>query len=399
MGPFPTVHVPGVAAIKSIFQGFLFQVQYSRGSECFSLQSMLQVNNLTVVTEFFLVGFQNSKIARIFLFCLLLVAYCGTLCGNFLIIILVSFSKILHTPMYFFLTQLSITDILLSSDIVPNTLHILLYNGAAMTFATCFTQLFFLVFSGAFECFLLTVMSYDRYVAICNPLHYNSIMTSANCVKLVVISWLFGFLTAVIDLYAVSMLTYCGQNIIDHFFCDLAPLIDIACSDTYTIELEVQILSFPVLSIPITIILISYSNIIVSILRFQSSASRRKAFSTCSSHLIVVSIFYITPLGVYVFPSGGRTLDMRKLFSLLYTVFTPFINPVIYSLKNKDINKSLRQCLVAAQKFVHPPVQTTASTELSSKGQIHKEPSKPAPSTTNLHLLPACIEKAGRDEV
>ncbi|XP_069818812.1 olfactory receptor 11L1-like [Dendropsophus ebraccatus] len=295
---------------------------------------------MTVVTEFFLVGFQ-SNFARIFLFCLLLVVFCGTIFGNLLIIILVSNSKILHTPMYFFISQLSITDILLTTDIVPNTLYILLYNGAAITFAACFTQYFFRFLSGGFECLLLTVMSYDRYMAICNPLRYTSIMTNAHCVKLVVISWLFGFLIAVINISALSMLTYCGPNTIDLFYCDYSPLIEIACSDTYIIVTYNYILSIPVLVIPITIIIISYGNIAVTILRFQSSVSRRKAFSTCSSHLIVVSIFYILPLGVYFFPSKVRTLDIRKILPLLYTVFTPFVNPIIYSLKNKDISKSL----------------------------------------------------------
>ncbi|XP_073510992.1 olfactory receptor 5G9-like [Phyllobates terribilis] len=304
----------------------------------------MQESNLTMDTEFFLLGFQSCQNSRIVIFCLLLMIYCGTICGNLLLISLVSTSKNLHTPMYFFISLLSISDILLITDIVPYTLHILLNNGETITFIECLTQ--FCIFGGieTSECFLLTVMSYDRYVAICNPLHYTIIMTSRDCVKLATLSWLVGFLLAFIDTITVSTMKFCGPNIIDHFFCDLVPLIELACSDTKIIQIEVYIMSFPILVIPITIIIISYANIISTIFRVQSS-SRRKAFSTCSSHLIVVSIFYLTILSVYVFPTVVQTLNINKLLSLLYTVFTPFINPIIYSLRNKEIKMSLKEII------------------------------------------------------
>ncbi|KAM4038730.1 olfactory receptor 1500-like [Anomaloglossus baeobatrachus] len=309
-------------------------------------------NNLTSVIEFFLVGFQSSEYLVILLFCLLLVIYCCTLCGNLLIITLVSTSRSLHSPMYFFLTQLSISDILLTTDIVPNTLHILLNNGATITFIYCFTQFYFFGAMEASECFLLTVMSYDRYVAICNPFHYTSIMTSDHCVKLSVISWFLSFSCSLIVTLTISMLTFCGRNIIDHFFCDTVPLLQLSCSDTYTIELEIYILSFPTLVIPTTIIIISYINIIVTILRCQSRISRQKVFSTCSSHLTVVSIFYCTLLSVYVFSMGGQTLTISKLLSLMYTVVTPFFNPIIYSLRNKEIKKSLQKLINRYMTFI-----------------------------------------------
>ncbi|XP_073511012.1 olfactory receptor 10A7-like [Phyllobates terribilis] len=300
-------------------------------------------NNLTVDTNFFLLGFQLSHQLNIFLFCLLLVVYCGTICGNLLIIVLVSTSKSLHTPMYFFLTQLSISDILLPTDIIPNTLYILLNNGASITFICCMNQFYFFAASEEFECFLLTVMSYDRYVAICNPLHYNYIMTSDHCIRMAAMCWVLGFSITLMYCVTISLLTFCGPNIIDHFFCDLVPLIELACSSTLTIELEAYITCFLVLVIPIIIVIISYINIIVTILRFQSNVSRQKAFSTCSSHLIVVSIFYITLLSVYLYPKGGKSLKVNKLLSLLYTVFTPLMNPIIYSLRNSDIKKSLQE--------------------------------------------------------
>ncbi|XP_073402897.1 olfactory receptor 5B21-like [Dendrobates tinctorius] len=247
--------------------------------------------------------------------------------------------------MYFFISQLSISDILLPTDIVPNMFHILLNNGGSITVNGCIIQFYFFCSAEAFECFLLTVMSYDRYVAICNPLRYTSTMTSDRCVVLAAMCWVLGFSIALMYCITISMLTFCGPNIIDHFFCDLAPLLERACSSTYAIELEVFIMCFPLLFIPLTVIIVSYINIIVTIVHFQSNISRQKAFSTCSSHLTVVSIFYFTLLSVYMFPKGEETLNFSKLLSLLYTVFTPLINPIIYSLRNKDIKKSLQELI------------------------------------------------------
>ncbi|XP_069618693.1 olfactory receptor 2D2-like [Ranitomeya imitator] len=307
--------------------------------------------NLTVNSEFFLLGFQNGQRSTIFLFCLLLVVYCGTMCGNLLIITLVSSSKNLHTPMYFFISQLSVSDIILTTDIVPNMFHILLNNGASITVNACITQFYFFCVAEAFECFLLTVMSYDRYVAICNPLRYTSTMTSDRCVILAIICWMLSFSITLMYCITISMMMFCGPNIIDHFFCDLVPLIERACSSTYAFELEVFIMCFPILFLPLIVIIISYINIVVTIARFQSNLSRQKAFSTCSSHLIVVSIFYSTLLSVYMFPKGEETLNFSKLLSLLYTVFTPLINPIIYSLRNKDIKKSLRELINKSGMF------------------------------------------------
>ncbi|XP_075131716.1 olfactory receptor 5G9-like [Leptodactylus fuscus] len=302
-------------------------------------------NNVTVVSDFFLLGFQVSKNLRIFLFSLLFVVYWGTICGNLLIMTLVSTSKILHTPMYFFISQLSISDILLTSDIAPMTLHILLNNGAAITFIGCMTQFFFFGAAETFECFLLTVMSYDRYVAICDPLHYVSIMTSTFCVKLVILFWFLSFFTASIDIFTLSSLKFCGSNIIDHLFCDLVPLQEMSCSDPFPMKVQISLLSFPLLIIPSLIIVLSYVNIVRSILRISSNISRQKAFSTCSSHLTVVSIFYGTIFSVYILPTGGQTLNVNKITSLLYTVFTPLVNPIIYSFRNKDIKKVVQETI------------------------------------------------------
>ncbi|XP_066445681.1 olfactory receptor 5V1-like [Eleutherodactylus coqui] len=305
----------------------------------------MQENNLTAVTEFFLLGFQNSQFSKIFLFCLFFVAYFGTICGNLLIITLVSTSKTLHTPMYFFISQLSISDMLVITDIVPNLLHILLNNGGAITFIHCMTQLYFLCAPEVIECFLLAVMSYDRYVAICNPFHYTSLMTHVFCALLSILCWLFGFCIILIYTVTIARISFCGPSIIDHLFCDIVPLLELSCSNTFIIHLEIYLLAIPIVFIPTTVIVVSYTCIVVAILRIQSNTGRHKAFSTCSSHLIVVSIFYGTLFTVYVVPKIGQTLTVTKILSLLYTVFTPLINPIIYSLRNKDIKKAVHETI------------------------------------------------------
>ncbi|XP_044132770.1 olfactory receptor 1468-like, partial [Bufo gargarizans] len=316
---------------------------------CWKLNESLLYNqlhadqtNLTMVTEFFLLGFPGNQLLRSIIFLLFLLVFGATIYGNLLIIVLVSTSKNLYTPMYFFISQLSISDILLTTNIVPNLLHILLNNGETITFIGCITQFYFFSVSEVFECLLLTVMSYDRYVAICNPLRYTSIITSEFCVKSVVLSWVLCFFVSIIVTITPSKLSFCASNIIDHFFCDIVPLVEISCSDAFIVHLEMYLLSIALIIAPSTIIIKCYVCIIVDILRIPSSTGRQKAFSTCSSHLIVVSIFYWTLFSVYVFPTNGQSSTISKILSLLYTVFTPLVNPVIYSLRNKDIRKAIR---------------------------------------------------------
>ncbi|XP_073511070.1 olfactory receptor 5I1-like [Phyllobates terribilis] len=312
-----------------------------------------------MVTEFYLLGFQVSRGLRTFLFCLFLVVYCLIIFGNLLIITLVSTSKNLHTPMYFFISQLSICDILLTTDIVPNMLYILLNNGGTITFIDCMTQFYFFCTSESFECFLLTVMSYDRYVAICNPLHYSTIMASGNHVILIASCWLFGCFLMLIYTITAAKLNFCGPNIINHFFCDLVPLLELACSDTFIIDLEVYFLSFPIVFFPTTIIVVSYTYIVLTILRIPSNSGRQKTFSTCSSHLTVVSIYYWTIFSVYVVPTKGQTPTMSKILSMLYTVFTPLVNPIIYSLRNKDIKKAVQEIHRFGANFLTKKIKIT----------------------------------------
>ncbi|XP_077118530.1 olfactory receptor 11L1-like [Ranitomeya variabilis] len=301
--------------------------------------------NTTAVTEFLLLGFQVNRGFRMFLFCLFLVTYCLILCGNLLIITLVSTSQNLHTPMYFFISQLSVSDILLTTNIVPFILQILLTTEGTITFIGCITQFYFFCGSEAAECLLLTVMSYDRYVAICKPLHYTAIMTVRYCMILSIFCWISGFSLNLIESITIARLNFCNSNIIDHLYCDLVPLLELACSDTFIVDLEIYLLSIPTLIIPTTVIVMSYTYIILTVLRIPSSTSRKKAFSTCSSHLTVVSIFYWTMLSVYVVPTKGRTVTTSKILSLLYTVFTPLANPFLYSLRNEDIKKAIQETI------------------------------------------------------
>ncbi|XP_075200158.1 olfactory receptor 11L1-like [Anomaloglossus baeobatrachus] len=305
----------------------------------------MQENNLTTVTEFFILGFQTSYHLRIFLFCLFFIIYCVTISGNLLIIALVSTSKILHSPLYFFISQLSISDILVISDIVPNLLNLLMNNGGTITVSECITQFYFFCASEGFECFLLAVMSYDRYVAICNPLRYSSIMTNGYCLILSITCWVYGFSITLIYISKMTDLIFCGSNTIDYLFCDILVLLELSCSDIFIIQLEMYVLAILTVIIPTSFIVVSYIYIVWSVLNISSSTGRQKAFSTCSSHLTVVSIFYWTMFSVYVVPTKDQSSTISKVLSLLYTVFTPFINPIIYSLRNKDIKKAVQDTL------------------------------------------------------
>ncbi|XP_040273292.1 olfactory receptor 11L1-like [Bufo bufo] len=296
--------------------------------------------NISMITKIHLLGFKSSQNLNYVLFTIFLIVYCLTLCGNLLMVTLVTHVRELHQPMYFFLTQLSIADVLLTTDIVPSLLHVLLHKVGIISFDACIAQLFIFALCEGSECFLLTVMSYDRYLAICNPLRYTTIMNHNLCLKLIVISWLLGFFFSTVEITSTSLLEYCGPNTIDHFFCDMPPVLELSCSDTSGVQLEIILITGPVLLSSFIIIIMSYSYIIIVILKIPSFTGRQKAFSTCSSHLTVVFIFCGTLFGVYILPTKGKLLNMKKFLSLLYTVGTPLINPVIYSLRNSHIIKA-----------------------------------------------------------
>nr|XP_006132738.1 olfactory receptor 11A1-like [Pelodiscus sinensis] len=296
--------------------------------------------NTTSITEFILLGFQTLPELQFFLFLLFLVIYIVTMAGNLLIISLVVADRRLHTPMYLFLGNLSCLETCYSSTILPKMLAGLLTGDRTISFSGCLTQLYFFGFLVGTECFLLSVMSYDRYLAICHPLHYTALMRGRAWLRLAGGSWLGGFLGNGITTLSVSQLTFCGPNAIDHFLCDFVPLIRLSCDDPQLMETVASMLC---LVAPFLLTLTSYICIIATILRIPSSRGRQKAFSTCSSHLIVVTIYYGTLLIVYMFPTTDFFRDFKKVLSVAYTVLTPLVNPFIYSLRNKEVKDALRK--------------------------------------------------------
>ncbi|XP_075434044.1 olfactory receptor 11A1-like [Ascaphus truei] len=247
--------------------------------------------------------------------------------------------------MYFFLCHLSLSDILIITNIVPQMLPVILEEGATVPLTSCITQFVFNGVSVAAECFLLTVMSYDRYLAICNPLHYSSIMGVRLCSTLATLCWLLGFVLTLIVTWHVCELQLCGPNVIDHFFCEFGPLLELSCSDTSTVEKVGFVLAIPVIAFPFVFILLTYVYISLTILRIPSTTGKQKAFSTCSSHLAVVCMYYGTLITKYIVPSRGQLRNLNKALSLLYTVVTPLFNPIIYSLRNQEIRAALRKSI------------------------------------------------------
>ncbi|KAM4038707.1 olfactory receptor 5V1-like [Anomaloglossus baeobatrachus] len=245
--------------------------------------------------------------------------------------------------MYFFITQLSLCDILLTTDIVPTLLLTVLYGGSSVTFNGCIVQFFFFVTSESSECLLLSVMSYDRYLAICNPLRYIVIMNHMFCALSVATVWLIVFIIALMYVIPILYLHYCGPHIIDHFYCDLEPILQLSCSDTSMIHKQILLIGVLNGFCPFIIIVVSYVYIAITILKITSNTGRHKAFSTCSSHLIVVSMLYGTLMIVYLFPSKGQSLTMSKILSLIYTLLTPLLNPIIYTLRNKDFKEAFHK--------------------------------------------------------
>ncbi|XP_040197801.1 olfactory receptor 154-like [Rana temporaria] len=297
-------------------------------------------NNITYIV---LTGFPKIKSITILFFLVLFFIYCVIISGNLFIVVLYHLSKTLQSPMYLFITQLSLLDIILSTDILPNLLYIILHDGCTMSFAGCIIQFFFFAQPEASECFLMTVMCYDRYLAICKPLHYNSIMNQSNCIKSVITIWLLGFTMTLVDSISLCNLYYCGPNIIHHFFCDYEPILELSCSDTSWIHYQTYVIGFISIVAPFILIVISYIDIVITILKIKSITGRKKAFATCSSHLTVVCIFFGTLIAVYLIPTKGQLDILNKFLSLFYTVITPLLNPIIYTFRNKDFKKAIEK--------------------------------------------------------
>ncbi|XP_056397759.1 olfactory receptor 1E5-like [Hyla sarda] len=292
-------------------------------------------------TKFLMLGLSDLPEQQILLFVIFLVMYLLNLVGNSTIIFLVRTNSHLRTPMYFFLGNLSFVDMCYTSTIVPNMLVNIISKDKSIPLIDCISQLYFFLCFACTECFLLAVMAYDRFMAICNPLHYMSIISRRSCIILVTSSWLAAALHSLLHSMMVSTLTFCGSNKIYHFYCDMAPLLQVACSDISLNKLLIYTEGgLPVL-IPFLIVLYSYVKIISSILKIRSVDGRYKAFSTCSSHLTVVILFYGTIAFMYLRPSSRSSVNYDRVVSVVYTVVAPMLNPFIYSLRNKEVKGAL----------------------------------------------------------
>uniref|UniRef100_A0A8C5K015 Olfactory receptor n=1 Tax=Jaculus jaculus TaxID=51337 RepID=A0A8C5K015_JACJA len=301
--------------------------------------------NASAVTEFQLLGFRSLLAWQSLLFAIFLLFYLLTVTGNVVIIAVVSKDPRLHSPMYTFLQHLSFLEICYTSTTVPPLLANLLSWGHTLPFSACMTQLYFFVFLGATECFLLAAMAYDRYLAICSPLRYSLLMSSHRCAVLVTVSWVTGVGTGFLPSLMISRLDFCGPNQINHFFCDLPPLMQLSCSSVFVTQMAIFILSIAVLCLCFFLTLVSYVCIVASILRIPSASGRMKTFSTCGSHLAVVTIYYGTMISMYVRPNARLSPEVNKVISVFYTVVTPLLNPVIYSLRNKDFKEAVRKVM------------------------------------------------------
>ncbi|XP_028381815.1 olfactory receptor 13-like [Phyllostomus discolor] len=301
--------------------------------------------NHTSVTEFLLVGFPLSLRMQVLLFGLFSVFYAFTLLGNGVILGLISLDSKLHTPMYFFLSQLATVDIAYACNTVPQMLVNLLSPAQPISFAGCMTQTFLFLTFALTECILLMVMSYDRYVAICLPLRYSTIMSWRLCITLAVASWTVGLLLSILSLVLLLPLPFCGPQKVNHFFCEILAVLKLACADTYLNKIVVLAGSVSVLVGPLSAIVVSYGHILQTTLKIQSAEGRQKAFSTCSSHLCVVGLFYGTAIIMYVRPHHGDPQKQNKYLLLFHSLFNPMLNPLIYSLRNREVSAALRRRL------------------------------------------------------
>ncbi|XP_027396106.1 olfactory receptor 2A25-like [Bos indicus x Bos taurus] len=301
--------------------------------------------NQTSVTEFILLGFPLNTSMQMLLFGLFSLFYVLTLLGNGVILGLISLDCRLHTPMYFFLSHLAIVDMAYACSTVPQMLVNLLSPAKPISFAGCITQTFLFLSFAHTECLLLVVMSYDRYVAICYPLRYSVIMSWRVCITLAVTSWVFGVLLALVHLVLLLPLPFCGPHQINHFFCEIIAVLKLACADTHINETMVLAGAVSVLVGPFSSIVVSYIHILCAILKIRSGEGRQKAFSTCSSHLCVFGLFYGTAIIMYVGPRYGDSKDGKKYLLLFHSLFNPMLNPLIYSLRNKEVKAALKRML------------------------------------------------------
>ncbi|XP_016001670.2 olfactory receptor 7A17-like [Rousettus aegyptiacus] len=311
----------------------------------------MEPGNGTQILEFLLLGFSDEPELQPLIFGLFLSMYLITVFGNLLIILAISSDSHLHTPMYFLLCNLSFVDICFVSTTIPKMLVNIQTQSQVITYKGCITQMCFFILFGALDDFLLTVMAYDRFVAICHPLHYTVIMNPRLCGLLLLVSWIMSALYSLLQSLMVLQLSFCTVLKIPHFFCELNQIVKLACSDTFLNNLVIYLSAVLLAGVPFAGILYSYSKIVSCIRGIPSAQGKYKAFSTCVSHLSVVFLFYCTGLGVYLSDAATHSTHSSAIASVIYTVVTPMLNPFIYSLRNKDIKGALKRfCRMAAMK-------------------------------------------------
>ncbi|XP_062053404.1 olfactory receptor 5J3-like [Lepus europaeus] len=308
-------------------------------------EQALASGNYTPVTKFILLGFSNYPDIQELLFRTFLLIYAMTVVGNLGMMSLIFTESRLHSPMYFFLSVLSFLDICYSSVVTPKLLVNFLASDKSISFEGCVVQLTFFVVHVTAESFLLASMAYDRFMAICHPLHYGSIMTKRTCLQLVAASYAFGAVNSAIQTGNVFALPFCGPNQVAHYFCDIPPLLHLACANTATAEVVLYIFSALVTLLPATVILVSYSLVLVAIGKMHSAAGRERALSTCTSHFLAIAIFYGTVVFTYVQPHGSIHDSNGQVVSIFYTIIIPMLNPFIYSLLNKEVKNALQRKL------------------------------------------------------
>ncbi|XP_072269984.1 olfactory receptor 5V1-like [Pyxicephalus adspersus] len=302
--------------------------------------------NLTISTDFLIMGLSDLPDLKVFLFCVLLLIYVLTLTGNMAIILVLQMDQSLHRPMYFFLGNLAFLDICYTSTTMPKMLQILIVKEKAITFIGCVTQLYlFLAFVGT-ECVLLGIMSYDRFLAICNPLRYMVIMNFKDCAKFASASWLCGLVNSIIHTVSTFRLHFCGIKKIKYYFCDIPPLLSLSCDNTIINEALLLSIGVFIGWTPFLSIIISYIYIIVTIMKIKSNEGRQKAFSTCASHLTVVILYYGSAISNYVRPISTYSLGKDRVISVLYSVVTPMLNPIIYTLNNHDVKNAISRQII-----------------------------------------------------
>ncbi|CAI9153101.1 unnamed protein product [Rangifer tarandus platyrhynchus] len=300
-----------------------------------------RMDNHTTVSTFLLWGFSSFPDLQDLLFVMVFFSHVTILAANVSIMVAVKLNHSLHIPMYFFLCGLSFSETCTTVVVIPRMLVDLLSDSKSISIPECATQMFFFFGLSGNNCFIMAAMSYDRYTAIHNPLHYSILMTPKICFQLMMAAWLLGFLVSV----CLLTLSFCGPNQIDHFFCDFSPLLKLSCSDVSTIEIIPSISSGSILVVTVFVIVLSYICILNTILKMRSTEGRHKAFSTCTSHLTAVTLYYGTIIFIYVMPKSSYSTEQNRVVSVFYTVLIPMLNPLIYSLRNRDVKEALRKVM------------------------------------------------------